>query len=108
VFRLDPESRWCIWLVSDVIVAGFYTELSVVLGQYQDTFDIFSAAIHEARAFRLEPIVVLGDFNARLGDITGDSVTNPRGNTTTNFVCTNRLTLLSEKLNHSNSRWTWS
>jgi hypothetical protein len=37
----------------------------------------------------------------------GDSVTNARRDTTTDFICANGLTLLSEKLCHTFSRWTW-
>lgn len=107
VYRRDPESRWCIWLTNNVTIAVFYAEPSVTLEQYQDTLDRFSTAIHEGRAFRPGPIVVLGDFNARLGNITGDSLTNPRRSATTDFVCASSLTLLSGQLNHANSRWTW-
>lgn len=49
---------------------------------------------------RRSDTIICGDFNARLGDLTGDSRTNPRGNALSGWLQDNNLFLLNASLAH--------
>jgi hypothetical protein len=100
----DPWARWVVWTASGLTFAGVYVEPSVPLAQYESILHGLSAAL---RTCADGPIIVLGDFNSRLGDITGDHATSERRAATLEWVARSELLLLNERLRRSPLRWTW-
>lgn len=107
-FRACPYSRWVLWTSSGASVAGVYTEPSIDVSFYERSLLELANAIASVRINRPTPVVVVGDFNARMGDLVGDHATNNRKQATLSFVAAGKLALLSAKLRHSPSRWTWT
>ncbi|CAO3611956.1 unnamed protein product [Mucor hiemalis] len=50
-------------------------------------------------------MILCGDFNARLGDLTGDSVMNPRGRLLQQWTDTNQLAILNSSLSFGQPTW---
>ena len=100
----DPERRWIIWEAGGVVIAGIYIEPSVSLAQYSA---LLSSMAENLRGIPAGPIVVMGDFNARLGHLAGDHFTSDRRTLTTDFVSHLSLTLLNVRLLLDETQWTW-
>lgn len=107
--RQCAAARWGLWSTTDGMIAGVYTEPSMTVGQYEETLSDLAAAINEERMRRTGPVVVVGDFNARLGVFTGDRIANSRQFATQGFLKDAGVRLLNSELRNSPSRWTfWS
>lgn len=50
-------------------------------------------------------MILCGDFNARLGELTGDSVLNPRGRLLQQWTDTNQLAILNSSLSFGQPTW---
>ncbi|KAG1435270.1 hypothetical protein G6F56_014030 [Rhizopus delemar] len=48
---------------------------------------------------------ICGDFNARLGDLTGDALVSPRGAAITRWLADRSLTVLNGSLAHGVPTW---
>jgi hypothetical protein len=100
----DPYRRWIMWEAAGISFAGVYAEPSVSLDHYSSLLDSLAAHIGTITG----PVVVMGDFNARLGQAVGDHATNDRRSLTMAFVAQSQLTLLNSRLRRDDSRWTWT
>eukprot|EP00474_Spongospora_subterranea_P012064 CRZ12522.1 hypothetical protein [Spongospora subterranea] len=52
-------------------------------------------------------LAVLGDFNAHLGPITGDRISDARSSAVLDFANDTNLRLLNSSRSRSDDRWTW-
>lgn len=102
-----PHSRWCIWITSQATIAGVYLEPSLDLSVYERTLQELAVAILSTHSRARRPTIVVGDFNARLGNITGDHANNCRKEATLSFVSAGELFLLNIKIRSNPMRWTW-
>jgi hypothetical protein len=107
LFSYCPDSRWAIWTTNGATIVAVYIEPSVVLDDYVRTLADITASICEVRAQHQRPILVIGDFNARMGNIIGDRVSNRRRDATLSFCVQTQLDLLNESIKGNPNRWTW-
>ena len=85
-------------------IAGVYLEPSLDLSEYSALLHSLDQALQSAPP---GPVLVLGDFNARLGDLVGDHDSGPRCAATLAFAADTGLTLLNQRLRRNPDRWTW-
>ena len=107
LFRYCPDFRWAIWTTTGPTIVGVYIPPSVALPEYQRTLDDLTVALAEAHAARPRPLIVVGDFNARLGNVVGDHVTNSRKNATLAFLAEAQMELLNCRQLRNPRRYTW-
>jgi hypothetical protein len=108
LLRSCPFSRWCLWQTAEALIAGVYIEPSVDLSLYERSLLELAAVIKATNAELGLPTIIVGDFNARLGDVVGDHANNTRKEATMAFVAAGELMLLNTKLARSPGRWTWT
>jgi hypothetical protein len=107
LFRHCPHSHWAIWLTAGSTLAGVYIPPSISAAEYANILDDLQLALADAFMERPRSQVVVGDFNARLGDLVGDHLTNNRRAATRSFISRSHMELLNSRMQRSNRRFTW-
>ncbi|XXQ35006.1 Reverse transcriptase domain-containing protein [Plasmodiophora brassicae] len=100
--------HWALWRVADdVVIAGVYLQpaVSLKLPQYRCVLAGLGNAI-EQHAASADRLIVIGDFNAHLGSLTGDQAC-PRRQPVLDFLARCSLDLLNQDLSGDPSRWTY-
>lgn len=86
LFRSCPRIRWAVWTNSQFIIAGIYIEPSVTLFHYEATLAGFRRAIILPSQHSRRCSADIGDFNRRMGVLTGDHASSARLDSKMNFT----------------------
>ena len=100
------DGRWLVLSTTAVVVAGAYLNPSLSPTAFEAVLDRLRGEVCAANR-GVVPTVVVGDFNARLGAITGDHAQNDRKAAITGFARSSKLTLLNASIASRDDRWTW-
>lgn len=76
LWRNCPAGSWAVWHTATVIIAGMYTPPRY--DRFGESITAFADCVSSASRFLRLPICAIGDFNCRLGSLTGDTVCDPR------------------------------
>jgi hypothetical protein len=107
LYRHCPRFHWAIWTTTRSTVAGVYIPPSVPLDEFVRVLDDLATALEAVFMNRPRSLIVVGDFNARLGALVGDHATNARSSAMQAFITRTRLELLNSRLQRSDRRYTW-
>lgn len=107
LYRHCPRYHWAIWTTTRSTVAGVYIPPSVPLDEFVRVLDDLATALEAVFMNRPRSLIVVGDFNARLGALVGDHQTNARSSAMRAFITRTRLELLNSRLLRSDRRFTW-
>jgi hypothetical protein len=103
-----PDECAALWTIDDTLVAGCYYAPSAPDSIYQRSIRGLMAAVREQQGDTIGATIVGGDFNSRLGTLTGDNKTHKeRAKHLMNATQLASLTLLNAHLATSDHRWTW-
>jgi exonuclease III len=105
-FNFCRFARWFVFSSEKMVVAGVYLNPSLS----PDIFKVSLFALKHCivkRNVGKRPLIIAGDFNARLGPITGDRMSNARHEAMLTFTTEMKLTLLNASLKHSPDRFTY-
>lgn len=108
IVACDRFDRWCLWRLPSMLIAGAYIEPSLHLEGFKATLKSLGDALMHAAISSPLPVCLLGDFNARLGAVTGDTLTGPRSGAMIDFSIDYELQILNSRIIRDDQRWTFS
>lgn len=76
VNRDEEEGRWAILRIGDLEIVATYLSPALSIDKFRETLRSLSTAINQIKGGKF---VLIGDFNARCGAVTGDSTLDERG-----------------------------
>src|SRR5690348_13134372 len=107
-FQFSPTGDWVVFSTHDLVIAGVYAPPALSVDAFELVLASVSLCIGQARrVLPNRPVVVVGDFNAHLGPVTGDNATDRRSPALTDFANDLGALLLNARLADSEDRWTW-
>jgi hypothetical protein len=107
-FQFSPTGDWVVFSTLDMVIAGIYAPPALSVDAFELVLASVSLCIGQARRERPNrPVVIVGDFNAHLGPVTGDNATDKRSPVFSDFANDLGAAFLNARLADSADRWTW-
>jgi len=107
-FQFSPTGDWVVFSTRELVIAGVYAPPALRVDAFELVLASVKLCIEQARReLPNRPVVVVGDFNAHIGPITGDNATDKRSPIFLDFSNDLGSIFLNARLAESEERWTW-